>query len=89
MHCEESAFATLCKDLAPNPPFTEERCAIEQAKIAASAWIGRGGALVETAQDNLNQVPVGAAIAASGVDRRDFFMETKCIGSLSFEGTLV
>jgi len=87
-----SAFGRQCDEPPPNPPFTNERCFIEQAKLAAKAWVGRGGELVETAQDDLNQVPVGAAIAEAaaefGVKRGDLFLMTKCIGSLTFEGTL-
>ena len=83
-----SAFGHQCHEPAPDPPFINERCFIEQARLAATEWIGRGGELVEMAQDDLNQVPVGMAIAASGVDRSELFLETKCIGSLTFEGTL-
>ena len=82
-----SAFGNECDEPPPNPPFTNERCFVDMAKRAAADWIGRGGALVETAQDDLNQVPVGAAYAESGVDRSELFLMTKCIGSLSFEGT--
>lgn len=83
-----SAFGSECDEPPPNPPFVNESCFIQQAKLATKAWVGRGGALVETAQDDLNQVPVGTAIKESGVDRRDVFLMTKCIGALTFEGIL-
>lgn len=76
-----SAFASVCNEPPPNPPFVNEECFKEQAAAATAAWAGRGGALVETAQDDLNQVPVGRALADSGVDRSELFVETKCIGS--------
>jgi diketogulonate reductase-like aldo/keto reductase len=84
-----SAYATQCDEPLPNPPFVNEDCFKEQAALAAKAWVLRGGALVETAQDDLNQVPVGIALKESGVNRSEIFVETKCMGSLTFEGTLV
>ena len=50
--------------------------------------MARGGALIETAQDDLNDVPVGNALREAGIDRSEVFIETKCIGSLTFEGIL-
>ena len=69
-----SAFGSQCWEPEPNPPFTNETCFKRQARLAAAEWIGRGGGLLETAQDDLNQVPVGAAIAESQVDPSELFV---------------
>ena len=69
-------------------PHVRGQCFQEQAALATKAWVARGGALIETAQDDLNDVPVGNALREAGIDRSEVFIETKCIGSLTFEGIL-
>jgi diketogulonate reductase-like aldo/keto reductase len=60
----------------------------QRAKSAVTSWIELNGTHIDTANDYRTQVEVGEAVAASGLQRSELFITTKCPGPIGFLATL-
>lgn len=63
-------------------------CVRQRAKSAVSSWIELDGTHIDTANDYRTQVEVGEAVTASGRQRSELFLTTKCPGPMGFLATI-